>query len=96
MNDQAWLRRLREQLPGWKVWRAGIGGTDGEGWCAVPAPSGTDIGEALKLPYRLGPYAKPQQLRERARERYGHGHTCQTCGVDWRRCGHRKPETRDW
>lgn len=91
MNDRSWFQRLREQLPGWKVWRAGVG-PDGEGWFAVPAPSGTVLDDALRMPHRLGPYRRPQDLRMAAQERYGWYAHCDTCGASWLHCGHRSPE----
>lgn len=97
MGRQAWLSRLTQQLPGWKVWYAGAGGKPGtSGWYAVPAPADTPSTDVYLLPYRLGPYATPQELREAARERYADGDTCQTCNDDWRLCGHRREETRDY
>jgi hypothetical protein len=96
VNNQAWCQRLERQLPGWKVWRWGVGGKPGTaGWYAAPAPSDTPHSDVLLLPYRLGPYATPQELREEARKRYGDGDTCDTCNDDWRLCGHRQDETRD-
>lgn len=96
MSRAAWLSRLDRQLPGWKVWYAGVGGVEGSsGWCAVPAPADTPSTDVYLWPYRLGPYATPQELREAARERYADGDTCETCGDNWRLCGHRQPETKE-
>jgi hypothetical protein len=93
MSVKAWCRRLAEQAPGWHFWwQSGGGGT---GWYAVPAPADmthTQIIEG-RLPGRLGPYRRAQELRGAALVRYGWDDYCATCGILARVCGHRSPET---
>lgn len=91
MNTHQWIARLTEQLPGWVVWYSG---TPGRGWYAIPAPAGTQPRDPGFLRYRLGPYLRPQDLRTDARQRYGWGDHCQSCGGPWQDCGHRMPEAR--
>jgi hypothetical protein len=89
MNVTTWCRRLQMQLPGWRVWHAS---PPAAGWYAVPAPDGTPLVDLNGMPNRIGPFAKPQDLRMAAHERYGWNDTCETCGVLARECGHRQPE----
>lgn len=97
MKLQAWLARLKEQLPGWHVWYMGGGGNLGRGYCATPAPADINHTDALYLPNRVGPVKNPKLLREMCRERYGWDETCESCNELARECGHRMPETRqDW
>lgn len=94
MNRESWLRRLREQCPGWYVWWWGVSSQPGtEGWYGSPVPRGTPRATATGHPNRLGPYGRPQELRAAMRERYGAGDHCGTCAVPWEQCGHRQPET---
>lgn len=90
MNDDAWIKRLREQLPGWVIFRSG-GSLVGVKWHAAPAPSGTPGHEGFQLPNRVSA-STPAELRALARERYGWDDTCESCGVLARECGHRQPE----
>jgi hypothetical protein len=96
VNRDAWFRRLRDQLPGWKVWYAGTGGVVGtSGWYASPVAPDTSLDDARRSPYRLGPYRTPQDLRADARVRYGAGDTCDTCNQPWELCGHRQDELHE-
>jgi hypothetical protein len=88
MRTLTWVLRLTDQLPGWSVWYSSSpaeGGTPSRPQRALTHTA------ALQLPYRIGPFRTPQELREAARERYADGDTCQTCNDDWRICGHRQP-----
>jgi hypothetical protein len=87
MKEQAWLRRLGGELPGWFVWTSSISPR----WRAVPAPAGTTLADARRLPNRIGA-AAPAALRALAQERYGWDDHCESCGVLARECGHRQPE----
>lgn len=88
MNDQAWLRRLGQELPGWHVWTTSL---TRRRWCAVPAPAGTTLADAGQLPNRIDA-ATPAELRDAARLRYGWDDHCESCGTLARECGHRQPE----
>lgn len=87
MNSQAWVRRLRDQLPGWFIWFS----TPGLTWHAAPAPDGTTLAEARSLPNRIDA-ATPTELHTAVQLRYGYYDYCESCGVLARECGHRQPE----
>jgi hypothetical protein len=89
MNDQAWIRRLKEQLPGWFVYTSSIGRE--KKWRAVPAPAGTTLEQARDMP-RHTYNETPAGLRAAAQVRYGWDDYCESCGVLARECGHRQPE----
>jgi hypothetical protein len=87
MKDQAWLRRLSQELPGWFVYTSSVG----KKWRTVPAPAGTAMAEALDMPKHV--YADtPAELRAAAQMRYGWYDHCESCGTLARECGHRQPE----
>jgi len=90
VNDEAWLKRLDEQIHGWLVWRTG-GPLVGVRWHAAPAPADTP-GTGYSLLQNRITADTPAELRRLARERYGWYDHCESCGVLARECGHRQPE----
>lgn len=87
-------RRLADvaaQLPGWKVWTCH---PSTRPWNAVPAPAGTGIAAAVRLPGRIQAN-NPATLIALCSERYGWNDYCDTCGLRARYCGHRQPESKE-
>jgi len=76
---------------GWKVWAS----TTGPAWCAVPAPAGTRMADAIRLPRRVCADT-PDQLVRLCKARYGWYDTCRACDVLARECGHPGPEPTSW